>query len=43
MKNTVKLFAIAALKDRRLFVNAGETGSHRRAIAPVQWDAPQHA
>jgi hypothetical protein len=38
-----RIFAIAALQDRRLFINAGETSSHTRAIAPVQWDAPQHA
>ena len=38
-----RIFAIAALKDRRLFVNAGEAGSHVPANTSLQWDAQQPA
>ncbi len=38
-----RIFAIAALKDRRLFVNAGDVSNAAGTAMPLRWDAEQHA
>ena len=38
-----RMFAVAALKDRRLFVEAGDASKHLDARVPLQWESQSYA